>query len=104
MTRVPLTVLAAAAAAAPSRHHALVPPSSGEAAPSYPAIALADPAAPKVLGATELPCGGKASMRGKSPREEAAALFARLEAACKANPKLRLRSLAHSVRVVDATC
>ena len=78
MTRVPLTVLAAAAAAAPSRHHALVPPSSGEAAPSYPAIALADPAAPKVLGATELPCGGKAAMRGKSPREEAAALFARL--------------------------
>ena len=97
MTRVPLTVLAAAAAAAPSRHHALVPPSSGEAAPSYPAIALADPAAPKVLGATELPCGGKASMRGKSPREEAAALFARLEAACKANPNLRL-----SINVFDA--
>ena len=97
MTRVPLTLLAAAAAAAPSRHHALVPPSSGEAAPSYPAIALADPAAPKVLGATELPCGGKASMRGKSPREEAAALFARLEAACKANPNLRL-----SINVFDA--
>ena len=77
MTRVPLTVLAAAAAAAPSRHHALVPPSSGEAAPSYPAIALADPAAPKVLhpGKSDEPEPRPEGTAGRLPRGEDPEVF-----------------------------
>ena len=61
--------------------------------PYFGLASLTDPA-PQTLGATSIPCFGKASL----PKVvETAALFKRLQAACDANPNLRL-----SINIFDA--
>ena len=61
--------------------------------PYFGLASLTDPA-PQTLGATSFPCFGKASLPKVA---EVAALFKRLQAACDANPNLRL-----SMNVFDA--
>ena len=61
--------------------------------PYFGLASLTDPA-PQTLGATSFPCFGKASLPKVA---EIAALFKRLQAACDANPNLRL-----SINVFDA--
>ena len=61
--------------------------------PYFGLASLTDPA-PQTLGATSFPCFGKASLPKVT---EVAALFKRLQAACDANPNLRL-----SINVFDA--
>ena len=63
------------------------------AMPYFGLASLTDPA-PQTLGATSFPCFGKASLPKVA---EVAALFKRLQAACDANPNLRL-----SINVFDA--